>query len=426
MAEAILAEHIKETVGELGPLEVVVGIPSYNNVATIGEVIKTAQAGLESYFGDRKALIVNSDGDSNDGTQEAVDRANTNSRTLLRVRCPLEPVHHLTTPYHGLPGRGNAFRTLFQTAQATQARALAVVEPDATSVTPEWFKSLLDPILTLDFDFVAPYYQRHKYDGTMTKSIVYPLLRALYGRRVRQPVGGEFGVSGRLASHFLKDQVWNSDVALYGIDIWMITTAVASSFKVCQSHLGAKIHEAEEHELDLSTVLVQVVGSVFDLMETHDVAWRNVLGSLPVPLLGSPLGTEAEPASIDFEHTLASFRQGVRDLLPVYEQVFSPKEIKGLQSCAAAPRDQFSIEDELWVSLIYDLALAYHRRVMNREHLLKSLAPLYLGWVASFARQIDGGPDEVAERRIERLCLVYEQFKPYLISQWPLRSQEKR
>ncbi|MGD0128058.1 MAG: glycosyltransferase [Terriglobia bacterium] len=426
MAEAILAEQIEETVEGLGPLELVVGIPSYNNVATIGRVIKTAQAGLASYFGNRKALIVNSDGDSNDGTSEAVEKIHTDSDMLLRVRYPLEPVHRLTTPYHGLPGKGSALRTLFQTAKAGQARALVVVDPDVTSVTPEWFKSLLEPILSLDFDFVAPYYQRHKYDGTMTNSIVYPLTRALYGRRIRQPIGGEFGISGRLASHFLKDQVWNSDVARYGIDIWMTTTAVASNFKVCQTHLGAKIHETEDQELDLSAVLVQVVGSVFNLMETHDVAWRNVLGSLPVPLLGSPLGGEPEPASINVQHTLASFQQGVRDLLPVYERVFSPKEISGLQSCAAAPPDQFSLEDELWVSLIYDLALAYHRRVMDREHLLKSLAPLYLGWVASFARQTESGSDALAEHRIERLCLVYEQFKPYLISQWPQASREKR
>ena len=426
MAEAILAEQIEETVEGLGPLELVVGIPSYNNVATIGRVIKTAQAGLASYFGNRKALIVNSDGDSNDGTPEAVEKVHTDSDMLLRVRYPLEPVHRLTTPYHGLPGKGSALRTLFQTAKAGQARALVVVDPDVTSVTPEWFKSLLEPILSLDFDFVAPYYQRHKYDGTMTNSIVYPLTRALYGRRIRQPIGGEFGISGRLASHFLKDQVWNSDVARYGIDIWMTTTAVASNFKVCQTHLGAKVHAAEDQELDLSAVLVQVVGSVFNLMETHDVAWRNVLGSLPVPLLGSPLGAEPEPASINVQHTLDSFQQGVRDLLPVYERVFSPKEISSLQSCAAAPPDQFSLEDELWVSLIYDLALAYHRRVMDREHLLKSLAPLYLGWVASFARQTESGSDELAERRIERLCLVYEQFKPYLISQWPQASREKR
>ena len=426
MAEAILAEKIDETVEGLRPLELVVGIPSYNNVSTIGQVIKTAQAGLASYFRDRKALIVNSDGDSNDGTPEAVESLHTDADRLLRVRYPLEPVHRLTTPYHGLPGKGSALRTLFQIAKTGQARALVVVDPDLTTVTPEWFKSLLQPILSLDFDFVAPYYQRHKYDGTMTNSIVYPLTRALYGRRVRQPIGGEFGISGRLASHFLKDKVWNSDVARYGIDIWMTTTAVADNFKVCQSHLGPKVHVAEEPELDLSAVLVQVVGSVFNLMETHDVAWRNVLGSLPVPLLESPLGVEPEPAPINFQGTIGSFRQGVRDLLPVYQQVFSPKEIKDLQSCAAAPPDQFSLEDELWVSLIYDLALAYHRRVMDREHLLKSLAPLYLGWVASFVRQTEGSPDALAERRIERLCLVYEQLKPYVINQWPLANREKR
>jgi len=147
---------------------------------------------------------------------------------------------------------------------------------------------------------------------------------------------------------------------------------------------------------------------------------------LPVPLLGSPFGIKPEPASINVQRALASFQQGVRDLLPVYEQVFSPKQLKNLQSCAAQPPDQISLDDELWVSLIYDLALAYHRRVMDREHLLKSLAPLYLGWVASFARQTDSAPDPLAERRIERLCLVYEQLKPYLINQWPLAGREKR
>jgi hypothetical protein len=335
-------------------------------------------------------------------------------------------VHRLTTPYHGLPGKGSAFRTLFQVAQAGQAHALAVVDADLRSITPEWFNLLLTPILSQGFDYVAPFYKRHKYDGTVTKSIVYPLTRALYGRRVPQPIGGEFGISGRLASHFLKDEVWNTDVASYGIDIWMTTTAVADNFKVCQSHLGAEIHDPEEQGLDLSTVLVQVVGSVFNLMETHDLAWRNVLGSLPVPLQGSPLAGEPEPVSINLQRVLASFQQGARDLLPVYEQVFSPRQLKELESCSSGPAEEFALEDELWVSLIYDMALAYHRRVMDREHLLKSLAPLYLGWVASFVRQTEKESALQAENRIERLCLVFEQLKPYLINQWPLATRGKR
>ena len=93
-------------------------------------------------------------------------------------------------------------------------------------------------MLLHDFDYVAPLYLRHKFDGTITNSIVYPLTRALYGREVRQPIGGEFGFSGRLASHYLSRPVWDTDVARFGIDIWMTTTALADGFRVCQSFLG--------------------------------------------------------------------------------------------------------------------------------------------------------------------------------------------
>ena len=78
------------------------------------------------------------------------------------------------------------------------------------------------------------------------------------------------------------------------------------------------------------------------------------------------------------------------------------------------------------MAVIYEFALAYHRRVIDREHLLRSLTPLYLGWVASFARQAGNETAGQVEGRIERLCQVFEQLKPYLINQWPLQTGEKR
>ena len=51
----------------------------------------------------------------------------------------------------------------------------------------------MSPVFEQGFDYVAPYYLRHKYDGTITNSIVYPLTRTLYGHRIRQPIGGDFG-----------------------------------------------------------------------------------------------------------------------------------------------------------------------------------------------------------------------------------------
>jgi hypothetical protein len=424
--EEILTDQVRQQLHAAGPVDIVVGIPSYNNARTISHVVQAAQAGLLKYFPDRRALIVNSDGGSKDGTREVVLGTTMDTRALLLVQHPLYPVHRLATPYQGLPGKGSAFRTIFRVVELLQARACAVVDADLRSITPEWIDLLLRPVLDLEYDYVAPYYKRHKYDGTITNSIVYPLTRALYGGRVRQPIGGEFGMSGRLARHFLTRDVWHTDVARYGIDIWMTTTALAEDFKVCQSYLGAKIHDAKDPGSDLSAMLVQVVGSVFSLMETYAGVWSGLDGSRPTPLLGFRFEVGLEPVPINVARMVGTFRQAVRDLAPVYEQLMLPAQLHRLQVCAALPDEQFALPDELWVTIIYSFALAYHRRVLDREHLVKSVTPLYLGWVASFARQTQHEDASQVEERIERLCLIYEHLKPALVSQWPLGASEKR
>jgi glycosyltransferase involved in cell wall biosynthesis len=423
LAEEILAAQVREQVAGVGTAEIVVGIPSYNNARTIAHVVRAAHAGLLKYFPGRRALIVNSDGGSKDHTREAVEQARLDMQELLLVSHALQPVHRLTTPYHGVPGKGSAFRTIFHIAELVGARACVVVDADLRSIAPEWFDLLLRPVLERDFDYVAPYYKRHKYDGTITNSIVYPLTRALYGRRVRQPIGGDFGLSGRLVQRLLSRDVWTTDVARYGIDVWMTTTAIAENFRVCQAYLGAKLHDPKDPGADLSAMLVQVVGSVFDLMETYANIWRNVFGSLPAPLFGFPFEVGLEPVSIDLPRMLAAFGQGCRDLRPVYEQVIPAHILKELTEGASLPPEKFVLREETWAAVVYEFALAYHRRTITREHLLKSLTPLYLGWVASFARQTEPESAAQVEDRIERLCLVYEQLKPPLLSRW---DAEKR
>jgi glycosyltransferase involved in cell wall biosynthesis len=173
--------------------DIVIGIPSFNNERTIGHVVQACYAGLSKYFPQMSGVVINSDGGSTDGTREAALTASLDEKSLMLLSTPLPPVHRLSVPYHGIPGKGSAFRLIFEMAQRLGARACAVVDSDLRSITPVWIDLLLRPILLANYEFVAPYYQRHKYDGTITNSIVYPLTRMLYGARVRQPIGGEFG-----------------------------------------------------------------------------------------------------------------------------------------------------------------------------------------------------------------------------------------
>jgi glycosyltransferase involved in cell wall biosynthesis len=216
-AGSALSSAIQQEIAKLEGADVVIGIPSYNNVRTIGHVVRAAQAGLMKYFPSCRNVIVNSDGGSKDGTPQAVLDAKLPELSVLQVDHPFYPVHRLTTPYHGLPGKGSAFRAIFEVAAALGAKACAVVDSDLRSIAPEWIELLVGPVLENGLDFVAPYYQRHKYDGTITNSIVYPVTRALYGKRIRQPIGGDFGFSGRLVSDLLRYDVWQTDVARFGI-----------------------------------------------------------------------------------------------------------------------------------------------------------------------------------------------------------------
>ena len=80
--------------------------------------------------------------------------------------------------------------------------------------------------------------------------------------------------------------------------------------------------------------------------------------------------------------------------------------------------DKEDIPDELWVGVVYDLAIAYHRRVITREHILQSMAPLYMGRVASFVTENISANPALVEERIENLCISFEEQKPYLIERW--------
>ena len=407
---------VEKRLGDLGQVELLVGIPSFNSARTIGHVVRAAAAGLAKYFPGRRAVIVNSDGGSKDGTAEAVAAADFSSPGTILVSHPLTPVHKIVTPYHGIPGKGSAFRTIFAIAGRLQARACAVVDSDLRSITPEWIELLLGPVIKEGFDYVSPLYLRHKYDGTITNSIVYPLTRALYGKEVRQPIGGDFGFSGRLAGHYLTKPVWESDVARFGIDIWMTTTAIADGFRVCQAFLGAKIHDAKDPGADLAGMLVQVVSSVFDLMETYRERWAALQGAEPVPLFGFPHGVGLEPIRVNVERMIGIFRQGARDLDEVWRSALPEEDLAALQEVARAESHHFP--DPLWVRVVYGFAAAYRRRRLPREQLLRSLVPLYLGRTASFVRQTaDSGAEEV-EKAIQDLADEYVRQKPYLLSRW--------
>lgn len=392
--------------------ELVVCIPSYNEADSISYPTTQADKGLVKYFSDKSSVLINCDNNSPDNTKEAFLNTPTNT-----------PKIYLSTP-PGVKGKGNNFRNLFQKVVDLQAKAVVVVDADLKSITPEWIQHLGEPLFD-GFSLVTPVYVRHKYDGTITNGIAYPMTRALYGRRVRQPIGGDFGFSGKLSSIYLTSSIWDEAVANFGIDIWITTLAIYHHVQICQSFMGRpKIHRAKDPGSELGAMFRQVVGTIFSMMTHFDSFWTKVRYSRPTAIYGFGLGEVEMPpkVEVDTENLLEKFHTGFEDYADVWKEFLAQDVYRKLIEIRGMTKKEFNFPTDLWARVLFDMAVSYLHTIADRDIMIDSLIPLYFGRTLSFVKKTKKMSIKQAEDTIEDDCMTFEMTKPYLLRRW----KEKR
>jgi glycosyltransferase involved in cell wall biosynthesis len=406
--ETALRNDARQRIAEVGGADILVGIPSYKNADTIAHVVRVAAEGMVKHFPDMKPVLMNSDGGSPDGTPHVV----------LDTPVP-EGVEILATEYQGLPGKGSSFRAIFEAARELGVKACVVVDSDLRSITPEWIELLAGPIVKEGYGYVTPYYVRHKYDGTITNNICYPMTRMLYGVDVRQPIGGDFGFSAKLLDDYLNQDVWETDVARFGIDIWMTTTAINSGLGVCQAHLGAKIHDAKDPAAALGPMFRQVVGTLFGMMDRYEANWKGVASVEPTSIYGEPVELEPEPVPVTVSLMIEKLRAGKEPWGDAWKQVLSAENQAVLETILAQPDDAYQFTAAQWAPIVFDFAIAYNKSGMATDTVIDSMTPLYYGRTAGLVIASKEMDSDTFEREIIKAqARTFVESKAYLLERW--------
>ncbi|MCD6552234.1 glycosyltransferase [Thermotoga sp.] len=379
-------------------MKVIVGIPSFNNAETISYVARTAARGILEFF-DGDGMILNSDGGSSDGTRERFMETDT-------FGVPKE-----SFVYEGVPGKGSAMRTIMEISLERGAEAVVFLDSDLRSVKPWWVERLAGPILKGEADYVTPFYLRHRFDGTITNNVCFPVTSALYGKKVRQPIGGDFGVGKRLLEIYLEkpEETWKTDVARFGIDIWMTTTAINESGRVLQAALGTKIHDVKDPGKHLRGMFLQVVGTLFDLMITYEDRWKDVWEIEEVPVYGETPNEEVPPMSIDVENLKKLAKETLNDVDYMGEEILSKVKEKGTLDLVS------------WVDVLYRSAL--HYRKTGDKKVVENLLPFYFARTARFAEEVRSLSDEEAERCVYEQLDVFLERKYLLKEEWEVENK---
>jgi hypothetical protein len=415
--ESILTDEFLRQLIDVGEADVLVGVPTYNNAATVGQVVQTIRAGLLKYFPRERAVIVNADGGSRDQTPELVRGASINDLQHSTDLTALRTLHSISAEYAGGPATGTALRTILASAELLRVSACAVVSPESTTIEPEWIERLLRPVYKGNFDFVTPLYRRHKFDGLLMRNLVYPMTRAFYGKQVREPYAAEFSFSGQLASHFLGQEIWTHEVGQTGTEIALTISAITGGFRLAQSFLGAKPH-LDARASDLVAAMRQTVGALFWSLEPNYSIWSAKSDSQAIPTLGAAQEVTLEPLRINRKRLFSMFRSGVAELEPVLKSILSPPTLTELQRISALEEDDFLFGDELWARTVYEFAASYHKAVISRDHIVQALAPLYRGRAFTFLVENREASGEQVEQNVEDFCMTCERLKPSLLELW--------
>jgi hypothetical protein len=412
MAElSTIPEQTKQQIEQIGTVDLVIGLVDQNASEDIAAIAETTRQGLARLSKSARAALLHRDTGSNRAAAAASQPVLENeSLRLVSYSLPVpDPSATLVESISG------SYRGIADVSQRLGARGCIVLASNSESLTSEWIYGLAQPVLEREIDLVAPCYTPHKFEGLLNSAILYPSTRALYGKRILNPLGPDFGFSSRLFQVLLVDP---AKARSAGRRLPLIAPeAIVRGLKICQTHLGRRTYPPIDWK-NLDSILAEVLDPLFLGIERDAAFWQHIRSSEPVPTYGDPLPPIEESIAVDTRRLLEPFKLGFRNLQEIWGLVLPPTALLELKKADRLPPEQFRIPDELWIHIVYDFALAYHLRTIARDHLLRALTPLYLGWTASYAIEVEGLGGAAVQRRLERLCTAYENGKPYLVSRW--------
>jgi glucosylglycerate synthase len=412
--ESTLSDALLRQLIAVGQVDILVGLPTLNNASTIVDVVRAVHVSFTRDFPRLRTVIINSDGGSTDGTTDLVRSASLVDTDMVQTSHQLRTLHRVLAPYHGLPGRHTALRTIFAAAELTQAKALIVIDPGGREPTPDRVTELIGPIANSEVEFLAPRYRRHPRDGVLITQFLRPLVRAVYAIGLDEPLGAEFGCSGRFASHCLEEDIWGHESVRFAIDLWLRTEATAERFSIGQIWRPAAAPPAAR--TSLRDVVRQVVLSLIEGLRAHESYWLKADQITALRTWGVDPAAAVEPAPWDYQALAAQARHDIAEIKPLLEEVLDHGLF--LQVIDHVARGEPLLDDELWVRTVYGFVAASHHGRAAIEHLADMFAPMYMWRASEFMMQTALEPPAAVQTRLGSLCDTFQRLKPALVTSW--------
>lgn len=203
-------------------MKIIVGLPSRNESKSIRNVVCQIDQTLQGakLSSNLDIIIVNADCESDDHTSVLFSTTET-FLPKISLSCSL--------------GKGNAILRIMKFAvEEENADGIILIDTDIPQVPKAWLEAFLQ-LAHEGFDLVLPRRKPLWNAGDLTYQICFPVLTALWGVDMRNPIAGEVFISRRLIKKCLEVE-WHRHSLGYGVDF--LISNIGSSLKWGEVYLS--------------------------------------------------------------------------------------------------------------------------------------------------------------------------------------------
>lgn len=419
MYHPILRPGAQRQIKKLGEADLVIGLPTYKNARVAAEAAAAALAGAHRYNPSIRTVLINADAGSDAATRQAIAGLAHNGI--------------ITGRYDGPFGQGSAVAAILDAALALDAKAVVILDSATQTITPDWIGGLAHLILENKADLVVARYRWALPQGALSDLLVYPLFRALWGKNIRHPAAPDMALSPALALALLDEDIWETEVAAYGLPPWLSTYAALGPWRVAQSALGEKQNllmsgpsrsaksDARRADIYFKSQFHNITSAMLRLVYEYRAHWEKVNQVDSVSTLtefASPVISDINRAELDPIPLLDKLAIGWIEYRSLWQQILTPDNLAWLEAVAALPPDRFYFPCDLWTKIVYDYAVVFNKGECDPQQVIDSLLPLYQGRLAAFTQEIAGLSVVGHEGTVAAQAVEFEEQRAYLQNRW--------
>jgi glucosylglycerate synthase len=406
MYESTLDADARVRLKEIGWADIVIGIPSHRNGRTIGEVVQAITRGISTYLTGYRVVLMDADGGSSDNTMRSVAEASVPDN-----------VEKVVTNYVGPTGKGTAVRAIFEASAELNAKACMVVEARAHGITPEWLPALLTPVLSGQ-DMALACFQHSAYAAALTDNLAYPFLRVFFDADLREPLVTECCIAGSLAAEMAGEDVWETDVARFGINVWLALRALDEKQRVIQVDLGYRGESGAEPGALTDAHFLHTVGTLFRALGIHRHLWQKNPPERVIPFHGERSADRFVPSRDCVPALLDGLYVGQQHYESEWRRVLYPDTLQAVLDQLRQPRESFGFPARLWARVAIEFAVNYNRGEGDPDKVIESFLPLYCGRAAAYVGQTQHLTPAARETVAQEIVQTFADMRPLFFDLW--------